>query len=69
MVVVGGLGSILGSVLGAILMTILPQLLSGFHNIPMIIYGAIMVLIIVFEPLGLRGRYLKSKIYFKLWPF
>lgn len=69
MVVVGGLGSILGSVLGAILMTILPQLLSGFPNIPMIVYGAIMVLIIIFEPMGLRGRWLKSKIYFKTWPF
>lgn len=69
MVVVGGLGSILGSILGAILMTILPQLLSGFQNLPLILYGAIMVLIIIFEPLGLRGRWLKIKIYWKTWPF
>jgi len=69
MVVVGGLGSILGSILGAILMTVLPQALSRFDNIPMIAIGAIMVAIVIFEPLGLRGRWLKSKIYFKTWPF
>lgn len=69
MVVVGGLGSILGSILGAILMTVLPQLLSGVKDIPLIIYGAIMVGIIMLEPLGLRGRWLKMKIYWKKWPF
>jgi branched-chain amino acid transport system permease protein len=69
MVVVGGLGSILGSVLGAILMTLLPQLLSGVKDIPLIIYGAIMVGIVMLEPLGLRGRWLKMKIYWKKWPF
>lgn len=69
MVVVGGLGSILGSILGAILMTILPQALSSVKNIPLIIYGAIMVLIIMIEPLGMRGRWLKMKIYWKKWPF
>jgi len=69
MVVVGGLGSILGSILGAALLTALPQALSSYENITPILIGAIMVLIVVFEPLGLRGRWLKSKIYFKTWPF
>lgn len=69
MVVVGGLGSILGSVLGAILMTILPLALTAVRHIPDIVYGGIMMLVIMVEPLGLRGRWLKIKIYWKKWPF
>lgn len=69
MVVVGGLGSILGSHLGAILMTLLPLSLTAVRNVPEIIYGAIMILVILFEPLGLRGRWLKAKMYWKTWPF
>jgi branched-chain amino acid transport system permease protein len=68
-VVVGGLGSILGSHLGAILMTILPLSLTAVRDVPEIIYGAIMILVILFEPLGLRGRWLKIKQYWKAWPF
>lgn len=68
-IVVGGLGSILGSVLGAILMVSLQQFLSGIQALSMVIYGFIMIFIILFEPLGLRGRWLKIKIYWKTWPF
>ncbi len=69
MVVVGGLGSILGAHLGAVLMTLLPLSLTAVRNVPEIIYGAIMILVILFEPLGLRGRWLKLKFYWKTWPF
>jgi len=69
MVVVGGLGSILGAHLGAILMTLLPLSLTAVRNVPEIIIGSIMVLVILFEPLGLRGRWLKMKAYWKAWPF
>ncbi len=69
MVVVGGLGSILGSHLGAILMTLLPLSLTAVRDVPEIIYGGILILVILFEPLGLRGRWLKMKIYWKKWPF
>jgi branched-chain amino acid transport system permease protein len=69
MVVVGGLGSILGSHLGAILMTLLPLSLTAIKDVPEIIYGAILVIVILFEPLGLRGRWLKAKSYWKAWPF
>jgi branched-chain amino acid transport system permease protein len=69
MVVVGGLGSVLGSHLGAILMTLLPLSLTSVRNVPEIIIGAILILIILFEPLGLRGRWLKLKAYWKSWPF
>lgn len=69
MVVVGGLGSILGSHLGAILMTLLPLSLTAVRDVPEVIYGAILVLVILFEPLGLRGRWLKVKVFWKTWPF
>jgi branched-chain amino acid transport system permease protein len=69
MVVVGGLGSILGSILGAILFTLLPQLLAKLGWLNSVITGAIMIFIIVFEPLGLRGRWIKIKTYWKMWPF
>lgn len=68
-IVVGGLGSVLGSVLGAILMVSLQQFLSGLQTFSMVVYGSIMVLVILFEPLGLRGRWLKIKLYWKAWPF
>ena len=69
MVVVGGLGSVLGSHLGALLITLLMFSLTAVRDVPEIIFGAIMILIILFEPLGLRGRWLKIKFYWKAWPF
>jgi branched-chain amino acid transport system permease protein len=69
MVVIGGLGSILGSILGAVLLTLLPFYLSSLKFLSMIIIGMIMMMIVVFEPLGLRGRWVKIKVYWKRWPF
>ena len=69
MIVIGGLGSILGSVLGAIIMVALMQLMSGMQALSIVVYGFIMIFIVLFEPLGLRGRWLKIKIYWKMWPF
>jgi branched-chain amino acid transport system permease protein len=69
MIVIGGLASILGSILGAVLLTALPHLLSGIKNLPMVIYGVCLVLVVMFEPLGLRGRWGKIRLYWRLWPF
>lgn len=68
MVVIGGLGSIFGSILGAVLLTLLPFYLSDLRFLSMIIIGMIMIMIVVFEPLGLRGRWVKIRIYWKRWP-
>ena len=68
-IVVGGLGSIIGSILGAILFTILPQILSKYGEYNVIVTGAIMVVIVMLEPLGLRGIWIRIKIYWKMWPF
>ena len=42
---------------------------SGLPNIQFIVFGLIMVLIIIFEPLGIYGFWLRTKRYFKTWPF
>jgi ABC-type branched-subunit amino acid transport system permease subunit len=53
-------------VLGAVLLTALPYLLSGIKNLPMVIYGVCLVLVVMFEPLGLRGRWGKIRLYWRL---
>jgi branched-chain amino acid transport system permease protein len=57
--------------IGAILMIISEQWMSvtGIHNVSSIILGLVIVLIVVFEPLGLYGFWIRTKIYWKTWPF
>jgi branched-chain amino acid transport system permease protein len=55
MVVLGGMGSLPGVVLGAAVITILPELLRGVSDYRMLIFGAAMVLLMVFRPQGLIG--------------
>jgi branched-chain amino acid transport system permease protein len=69
MIVVGGLGSILGSILGALLVSMLQHVLSGVKSLPQVVYGLILVLVVIFEPMGLRGRWLKTKRYWLGFPF
>lgn len=78
MVLVGGLASLLGSVLGAALIVLLPHGLSALASAleePLIrdsqyvLIGTILIGVLLFEPLGLRGRWLRIKYYFKAWPF
>jgi branched-chain amino acid transport system permease protein len=57
--------------IGAILIIISERWMSvtGIHNISSIILGLVIVLIVVFEPLGLYGFWIRTKIYWKTWPF
>jgi len=56
MVVIGGLGSIYGSFLGAALLTLLPEFLRAAQDYDIIIYGALLMLMVMFMPGGLvRG--------------
>jgi branched-chain amino acid transport system permease protein len=79
MVVVGGLGSIQGAVLGAMFVGGLPQAIALMRDyLPTAIartpglepglFGLVMVLIVLFEPLGIYGRWLKIKAYFDYFP-
>jgi len=56
MVVLGGMASIWGSLLGAAVLTILPEVLTVFHDYEVIIFGAILMVVMIFLPRGLvRG--------------
>jgi branched-chain amino acid transport system permease protein len=56
MVVVGGMASIWGSLLGATVLTVLPELLAVFHDLEVVIFGLILMLVMIFLPRGLvRG--------------
>jgi branched-chain amino acid transport system permease protein len=60
MSVIGGVGTILGPVLGAIVFVLLRQfLLASYPQLYLGLYGILLIVIILFEPLGLTGLYLR----------
>jgi branched-chain amino acid transport system permease protein len=78
-VVVGGLGSLHGAVFGAVFVIVLPQavvMLRGVlpreiadqTGIEAGLFGLVIILFMLFEPLGLYGRWVKIKRYFDLFP-
>ncbi len=79
MVVVGGLGSLHGVIFGAIFIGLLPQLIAIFRDaappavaqIPGLepaIFGIILILFLIYEPLGIYGRWLKIRLFFEEFP-
>lgn len=52
-VVLGGMGSILGIVVGALVLVLLPEYLRAFSEYRMILFGAILVIMMIFRPGGL----------------
>jgi len=56
MVVLGGMGSLPGVIVGAFLLTILPEVLRGLAEYRMLIFGAALVVMMVFRPQGLFGQ-------------
>ena len=60
MSVIGGVGTVLGPVLGAIVFVLLRQfLLASYPQLYLGLYGVLLILIILFEPLGLTGLALR----------
>ncbi len=57
MVVFGGMGSMSASVIAAIVIGILNMYLQQFTDIRMIIYGAALVLMMIFRPQGILGTW------------
>lgn len=79
MVVVGGLGSLHGVIYGAIFIGLLPQAIALMRDylpdavaqVPGLepgIFGLILVLVLIYEPLGIHGRWLKVRSYFEQFP-
>ncbi|WP_119286300.1 branched-chain amino acid ABC transporter permease [Azohydromonas sediminis] len=80
MVVIGGLGSVHGAFLGAIFLIGMPQAISALKDVlpdtiaqapglKAVIYGAVLIAFVLFEPMGLYGRWLKIRTWFQLFPF
>jgi branched-chain amino acid transport system permease protein len=43
--------------------------MGGISNVAIIVYGMIMILIVLFEPLGIFGIWIRIKRYWKTYPF
>ena len=78
-VFVGGLGSFRGAILGAMFVRLLPQFIAivrddlpfGIGRLPGLepsLFGLVLVLVILFQPGGLNGMWLKSKAGFRSSP-
>jgi branched-chain amino acid transport system permease protein len=63
MVIVGGMGTLFGPVLGAVLLTLLPELLRGFGDFRLILYGLALTLVVLFMPGGIAqaARLLRAR--------
>ena len=78
-VILGGIGFLHGAVLGAAFIIVLPQVLSiakdwlpegtAPSGLQAVVFGLILILFIIFEPLGLYGRWLKIRTWLELFPF
>ena len=53
MIVFGGLGRIYGAVFGAIIITALPQFLTFLHDYEHMVFGAIIIIVMIFMPKGI----------------
>lgn len=78
-VFVGGIGSLHGVIFGTLFVRLLPQgiailrdhLPGRIGHMPGLepsVFGLILVLVILFEPAGIYGRWLKTKAYFQSFP-
>lgn len=53
MVIVGGMGTMAGPVIGAILLTVLVEVLRGFGELRLLVYGIALALVVLFMPGGI----------------
>ena len=55
MLVVGGMGTVRGAVIGAIILGLAPEVFRFISDYRMLVYGAILVIMMRFQPSGLFG--------------
>ena len=53
MVVFGGMASVFGAIVGATVLTLLPQMLTALKEYEMVVFGALLILTMVFLPRGI----------------
>jgi branched-chain amino acid transport system permease protein len=61
MVIVGGMGTMVGPVIGAVVLTFLPELLRGFGELRLMIYGLALTLVVLFMPGGMVQAWMAFK--------
>lgn len=80
MIVIGGLGSIHGAFFGAAFVISLPQLIGALQlllpesianatGLRPVLFGLVMIIVVLVEPFGIYGRWLKIRTYFQVFPF
>ncbi|MCY7308278.1 MAG: branched-chain amino acid ABC transporter permease [Rhodoferax sp.] len=80
LIVVGGLGSVHGAFLGAIFLISMPQLISLAKDylpaaigtapgLQGVVFGVILIAFVLFEPMGIYGRWLKMRTWLQIFPF
>ena len=83
MIIIGGTGSLLGALLGAVFVTLFPYVIEAtllslpnaqayagvLFAVNYAAFGVVMILFLLFEPLGLVGIWQRVQTYFLLWPF
>ena len=80
MIVIGGVGAVHGAFLGAIFLISMPQIISMIKDylptavgqapgLQAFVYGAVLIAFVLFEPMGLYGRWLKIRTYLQMFPF
>ncbi len=56
-VIIGGTGSLTGSVVGATFLSVLPEAMRQFAKYRMLAYSVVLVLVMMFRPGGIFGKY------------
>jgi len=47
----------------------LPEAIGTAPGLKSVVYGAVLIAFVLFEPMGLYGRWLKIRAYLQLFPF
>ena len=47
----------------------LPEVIGQAPGLQAVVYGVVLIGFVLFEPMGLYGRWLKVRTYFQLFPF
>jgi branched-chain amino acid transport system permease protein len=68
-VIVGGLASVEGALFGAAFVVLVPAMGSEAGWFTPLVFGVALLLVMLFEPEGMAGRWRKLRLYFESWPF
>ena len=80
LIVIGGMGSVHGAFLGALFLITMPQVIAVVKDylpdavgqapgLQGLVYGVVVIAFVLFEPMGLYGRWLKVRTYLQMFPF